>query len=65
MRLLLALLMPCLPFLMSGRALTGVICLVLQFTLIGWLPAALWAAYSLEELRLRDKPGLSLGQPTG
>jgi uncharacterized membrane protein YqaE (UPF0057 family) len=65
MRLLLALLMPCLPFLMSGRALTGVICLVLQFTLIGWLPAALWAVYSLEELKLRDKSLLPLRQPAG
>ena len=64
MRLLLALLAPCLLFFMNGRALTGVICLVLQFTLIGWLPAALWAVHSLGELPLKVKSLVSLRQPT-
>lgn len=64
MRLLLALLVPFLLFFMNGRALTGVICLVLQFTLIGWLPAALWAVHSLDELPLKVKSLVSLRQPT-
>ncbi|MGH8813038.1 MAG: YqaE/Pmp3 family membrane protein, partial [Advenella sp.] len=27
----------------------GIICLILQITLIGWLPAALWAVYALSQ----------------
>lgn len=64
MRLLLALLMPCLVFIATRRPVTGVICLVLQFTLIGWLPAALWAVYSSTELGSDEKPRASLRQPT-
>ena len=38
-----ALLLPWLALFMRGRILQGILCLILQITLIGWLPAAVWA----------------------
>ncbi len=49
MRLLIALLLPWLLFFTIGRPLAGIICLILQITLIGWVPAAIWAAYTLSQ----------------
>lgn len=39
MRLILAILLPWLQFFTIGRPFAGIICLILQITLIGWLPA--------------------------
>ncbi|GLR03397.1 YqaE/Pmp3 family membrane protein [Vibrio hyugaensis] len=47
MRLVLAILIPWLQFFTIGRYWAGVICLLLQITLIGWLPAAIWSIYAL------------------
>lgn len=44
--ILIAVLLPWLSFLLRGRILAGFLCLLLQCTLIGWLPAALWAVAS-------------------
>ena len=49
MRLLIALILPWLTFFTIGRPVAGIICLVLQITLIGWLPAAIWAVYALSQ----------------
>lgn len=49
MRLLIAIFLPFLLFFTIGRPIAGLICLVLQITLIGWIPAAIWAAYALSE----------------
>ncbi|GBQ37472.1 MULTISPECIES: YqaE/Pmp3 family membrane protein [Komagataeibacter] len=49
MRLVLALLLPWLQFFTIGRPFAGLVCLVLQFTLIGWLPAAIWSVYALSQ----------------
>ncbi|MDP9960125.1 YqaE/Pmp3 family membrane protein [Chryseobacterium lathyri] len=49
--MLLAILLPFLSFMVRGKILTGIICLILQITLIGWLPAAIWAALSLNSAR--------------
>jgi hypothetical protein len=49
MRLIIAILLPFLLFFTIGRPLAGVICLILQITLIGWLPAAIWAVYALSQ----------------
>lgn len=51
MRLLIALLLPFLLFFTIGRPIAGIICLVLQITLIGWLPAAIWAVYALSQYK--------------
>ncbi len=47
MRLIIAILLPWLLFFTIGRPLAGIICLILQITVIGWIPAAIWATYSL------------------
>lgn len=49
--ILLAILLPWLSFMLRGRILTGILCLILQITLIGWLPAAAWAVLSLQDAR--------------
>ncbi|MCT2407774.1 YqaE/Pmp3 family membrane protein [Chryseobacterium antibioticum] len=49
--MLLAILLPFLSFMFRGKILTGIICLILQITVIGWLPAAIWAALSLNNAR--------------
>ncbi|QEC42482.1 MULTISPECIES: YqaE/Pmp3 family membrane protein [Chitinophagaceae] len=48
---LLAILLPWLSFILRGRILTGILCLILQITLIGWIPAAIWAVISLQNAR--------------
>jgi len=48
---LIAIFLPFLSFLLRGRILTGIICLILQITLIGWIPAAVWAVISLQNAR--------------
>ncbi|WP_228414354.1 YqaE/Pmp3 family membrane protein [Chryseobacterium sp. CH21] len=49
--MLLAILLPFLSFMVRGKVFTGIICLILQITLIGWLPAAIWAVLSLNNAR--------------
>lgn len=51
MRLLIALFLPFLLFFTIGRPFAGLICLVLQITLLGWLPAAIWAVYALSQYK--------------
>jgi uncharacterized membrane protein YqaE (UPF0057 family) len=45
MRYLIALLLPWLSFFTMGMPVSGLICLILQITVIGWLPAAIWALF--------------------
>ncbi len=47
MRLVLAIFLPFVLFFTIGRPVAGVICLLLQLTVLGWIPAAFWAVYSL------------------
>jgi len=46
---LLAIFLPFVVFFTIGRPIAGIICLILQITLIGWIPAALWAVYALSQ----------------
>ena len=55
MRLLLALLLPFTVFFTIGRPIAGVFCLILQLTLIGWLPATIWAVYALSQYKTDKK----------
>ncbi len=55
MRLIIALLLPWLLFFTIGRPVAGIICLILQITLIGWLPAAIWAVYALSQFKTDQK----------
>jgi uncharacterized membrane protein YqaE (UPF0057 family) len=38
-----AVLLPWLALMLRGRVIQGLLCLVLQITVIGWLPATVWA----------------------
>lgn len=55
MRLLLALLLPFSVFFTIGRPFSGLLCLLLQITLIGWIPAAIWAVYALGQYKTDRK----------
>ncbi|MCV6584325.1 MAG: YqaE/Pmp3 family membrane protein [Marinibacterium sp.] len=55
MRLILALLLPFLVFFTIRRPVQGVLCLLLQLTLIGWIPAAIWAVYALSQYKTERK----------
>ena len=55
MRLIIAIFIPFFLFFTIGRPLAGIICLLLQITLIGWIPAALWAVYALSQYQTDDK----------
>ena len=55
MRLILAIFLPFVLFFTIGRPISGIVCLVLQLTLIGWLPAALWAVYALSQYATEEK----------
>jgi len=55
MRLLIALIFPWFAFFTIGRPIAGILCLILQITLIGWLPAAIWAAYAVSQFHTDQK----------
>ncbi len=44
--LLIAVLVPWLSFFLRGRILAGILCFFLQITILGWIPAAMWAVAS-------------------
>lgn len=62
MRLLLAIFLPWLQFFTIGRPFAGIICLILQLTIIGWLPAALWSVYALSQYKTDQKIAQALGR---
>lgn len=55
LRLLIAILLPFVLFFTIGRPFAGIICLILQITLIGWAPAAIWAVYALSQFETDRK----------
>ena len=61
MRLLIALLLPWLLFFTIGRPFAGIICLILQITLIGSVPAAIWAVYALSQYNTDKKISSAMG----
>jgi len=62
MRLLIALIFPWFAFFTLGRPFAGILCLILQITLIGWLPAAIWAAYAVSQFHTDQKIQRALGR---
>lgn len=62
MRLLLALLIPWLQFFTIRRPFAGIICLILQITLIGWPVAAIWSVYALSQYNTDQKIKDALGK---
>ena len=47
MRYVLALFFPFAVFFTMGKIGQGIVCLILQITIIGWLPATIWAFISI------------------
>lgn len=64
MRLILAIFLPWLTFFMIRRPSAGLICLILQITVIGWLPAALWAVHALSQYQMDQKLQRALARRT-
>lgn len=44
--ILIAVLLPWLSFFLRGKILSGILCLILQMTILGWITAAIWAVAS-------------------
>ena len=55
MRLLISIFLPWLGFFTIGRPVAGIICLILQISLIGWIPAAIWSVYALSQYNTDKK----------
>ncbi|KEQ51836.1 YqaE/Pmp3 family membrane protein [Sphingobium chlorophenolicum] len=65
MRLFIALIFPWLTFFTIGRPLAGIVCFLLQITLIGWLPATIWAVYALSQYKTDRKIERALARNAG
>ena len=46
-----AVLLPWLALLLIGRVFQAILCLILQVTVLGWIPAALWAVVVVQDDR--------------
>lgn len=64
MRLILAIFLPWLQFFTIGRPIAGIICLLLQISLIGWIPAAIWSVYALSQYKTDKKIERAMGSKT-
>ncbi len=64
MRLLIAILLPWLLFFTIGRPIAGVICLILQLTVVAWIVAAIWAVYALSQYNTDKKINSAMGNKT-
>ena len=62
MRLFLAIMLPWFQFFTIGKVLSGIICLILQLTVIGWVPAAIWSVYDLIMYNVDLKINAALNQ---
>jgi len=62
MRLVIAFLLPWLTFFTIGRPIAGTICLILQITVLGWIPATIWAVYALSQYKTDQKIHRALGR---
>ena len=62
MRLLIAFLLPWLTFFTIGRPFSGIICLILQITILGWIPATIWAVYALSQYNTEKQINQRLGK---
>lgn len=62
MRLLISFIVPWVTFFTIGRPIAGIICLILQITVIGWLPATIWAVYATSQYKTDQKIKKAMGQ---
>ena len=52
---LVAIIFPWLAFMLKGNIGLGLICLILQMTLIGWIPATIWAIVYLSNKNAEER----------
>lgn len=64
-RLLLAILIPWFLFFTIKRPVAGFVCLALQITLVGWLPAMIWAIYALGQFKTDKKIATAMRSERG
>ncbi len=64
MRLLISLFLPWLTFFTIGRPVAGIVCLVLQISLIGWLPATIWSVFALSQYKTDQKIAKAMAAQT-
>lgn len=64
MRLLIAFILPWLSFFTIGRPIAGIICLIMQATVVGWIPATIWAVYALGQYKTDKKIAKAISQNT-
>lgn len=50
MRYVLAFFLPWLSLMLQGKVGSGIVCLILQLTIIGWIPAFIWAVTALNRM---------------
>ena len=62
MRLLLGILLTWIQFFTIGRPFAGVVCLILQVTLIGRIPAVIGSVYALSQYKTDQKITAALQQ---
>ena len=62
MRLVIAFIFPWLTFFTIGHPFAGLLCLLLQVTLLGWLPATIWAVYALSQYKTDQKINRAIHQ---
>ena len=55
MRLLAVVMVPGRAFFAMDRPVPGLICLGLQASLVGWVPAAIWAAYATKHVQQKQR----------
>jgi len=48
-------------FFTIGRPFAGMVCLFLQITILGWIPATIWAVYALSQYKTDQKIKKALG----
>ena len=52
---LVAIIFPWLALMLEGKIGLGLLCLLLQITLIGWLPATIWAIVVINNIRADER----------
>ncbi len=62
MRLFLSIFLPWMQFFTIDKPFAGIFCLLLQLTIIGWLPAAIWSTYALSQYKTDQKIKAVLGK---
>lgn len=53
MRYILALFIPWITFFTMGKFIQGILCLILQITVIGWIPATIWSFVAISNFNHR------------